>query len=149
MAELIARVVIDSLAWPASGHDANDHSYAMIMLSTAEKLLFAERHVASTQSTLIITFNRLGGTRAVLDLYARFAQLATEVFPVDGDGGVEVAARRNLGVSFIWASPSLWTGACWEDTRTRRMLRPRHKHRPVLSRRRKSSREPREKAAAG
>lgn len=89
MAELIARVVIDSLAWPTSGHDANDHSYAMIMLSTAEKLLFAERHVASTQSTLIITFNRLGGTKAVLDLYARFGHLATEAFPTAGESGSE------------------------------------------------------------
>ena len=39
-----------------------------------------------------------------------------------GDGNAEVVANRNLGVSFICASPSLWTGDWWDETRTRRIL---------------------------
>lgn len=40
----------------------------------------------------------------------------------DDDDGVIEEASLNLGESVICGCPSLWTGDCWDETRTRCIL---------------------------
>ncbi|KAI5477219.1 E3 ubiquitin-protein ligase HUWE1 [Pseudohyphozyma bogoriensis] len=86
VANAIAAVMVDSLAWPESPSLANNLAYSTLMISLVTSLLFDDRATsAGIQTLLLVAFQKVKGLDLFIELYTKYYDITTELLAATDD----------------------------------------------------------------